>query len=109
MVDKFFCPYLKGYIELSEEREKHIALHHPDLLPEHKQRIIDTISKPDQIRRSVRFENASLFSRWFSDLRGGKHVVVVVVSDPEPDNRSWIITAYVARKLAEGKIEWKRN
>jgi hypothetical protein len=44
---------------------------------------------------------AKLFSRRFSDVKGGKHVVVVVVSSGE-DGRHWIITAYITRKLAEG-------
>lgn len=104
-----YCPYLKCEIELTKEREGHIASHHPDLLPEHRQCIIDTVTDPDQVRQSARFGNARMFSRWFSDLRGGKYIVVVVVSDPEPGNRSWVITAYMTRKLAEGKIEWKRN
>jgi hypothetical protein len=52
---------------------------------------------------------AKLFSRWYSDVRSGKHVVVVVVSDPGPGERHWIITAYLARKLAEGGVEWKRS
>lgn len=103
------CPYLRGEVELTEERERHIAEHHPDLLPEHKQRIIETILEPHQVRRSARFANARLFARWFSDLKSGKHVVVVVVSDPEPVQRSWIITAYLARKLSEGELEWKKG
>jgi len=32
---KFSCPYLGGEVELSDERERHIAEHHPDLLPDH--------------------------------------------------------------------------
>jgi len=47
------------------------------------------------------------YSRWYPEVRGGKHVVVVVVSGP-PD-RHWIITAYLARRLAEGEAEWKRS
>jgi len=39
----------------------------------------------------------------------GKHVVVVVVSDAAVEQRHWIVTAYMARKLAEGEIEWKKN
>jgi hypothetical protein len=50
-----------------------------------------------------------LFSRYYADLRQGKHVVVVVVSKLGPNERHWIITAYMARKLAEGEIEWKRD
>ena len=58
------------------------------------------------MRRSRRFGAAKLFSRWFSDVKGGKHVVVVVVSSGEGH---WIITAYITRKLAEGEVEWARS
>jgi hypothetical protein len=58
------------------------------------------------VRRSARFANARLFARWYDDVRAGKHVVVVVVSDIGPPQRHWIVTAYIARKLTEGDIEW---
>jgi hypothetical protein len=45
----------------------------------------------------------------FDSVRGGKHVVVVVVSESVPGARHWIITAYIARRLAQGEIEWKRD
>jgi hypothetical protein len=66
------------------------------------------VARPDQIRSSRRFVSARLFSRWYPDLRGGKHVVGVIVTDPG-SNRHWIITAYIARRLAEGEVEWPRN
>jgi hypothetical protein len=50
-----------------------------------------------------------LFSRWFESLRGGKYVVVVVVGDAGPDDRHWIVTAYLARRLTQGEIEWTRD
>ncbi|QQR80858.1 MAG: hypothetical protein IPJ69_01505 [Deltaproteobacteria bacterium] len=106
--EKIFSPYLKQEIELAEDRLLHITENHPDLLPEHKQRIIDVLKDPDEVRRSKRFGNALLFSRWFDDLKNGKHVVVVVVSEEKPV-RNWIVTAYIARKLVEGDVEWKRN
>jgi hypothetical protein len=105
---RFPCPYLRGEVELSEERERHIAAGHPDLLPEHCELIATTLADPDQIRSSKRFGSARLFSRWYTDLRDGKHVVVVVVGEPT-DSRRWIITAYIARKLAEGETEWQRS
>ncbi len=58
------------------------------------------------MRRSRRFGAAKLFSRWFSDLKGGKHVVVLGEGG---NGRHWIITAYMARELAEGEIEWVGN
>ena len=56
----FPCPYLKGEVELTEERERYIAKRHPDLLPEHRKRIAETLADPDQVRRSVRFSRARL-------------------------------------------------
>ena len=106
---RFPCPYLQGEVELSEEREGHIAERHPDLLPEHRERVAETLAKPDQVRRSIRFGNAQLFSRWYPDLRGGKYIVVVVVSELGQGERYWIITAYIARKLVEGEIEWTQT
>lgn len=90
---RFPRPYLGGEAELTEERERHIAHRHPDLLPEHRQRIAETLADPNEVHASVRFAGAKLFSRWYNDLRGGKHVVVVVVSEFGPKERHWIITA----------------
>ncbi len=103
------CPYLGLDVELTDERERHIGNHHPDLLPDHRQRIMETLADPDQIRRSSRVGNARLFSRWFADLRGGKHVVVVVVGGQGQQTKPWIITSYLARKLKEGEIEWRKH
>ncbi len=105
----FSCPYLKGNVELSDEREAHIALNHPDLLPTYLEQIGKTLADPDQIRRSTRLSAARLFSRWFEDVLHGKYVVVVVVSEPAPTERHWIITAYIARRLAKGEIEWNKD
>jgi len=106
---RFPCPYLQGEVELTEERERHIAENHPDVLPTHRERIADTLADPDTIRRSSRFTRARLFTRWYDDVRGGKHVVVVVVTEATPGGRRWIVTAYLARRLAEGEVEWKRS
>ena len=103
------CPYLGCEVELTEERERHIAERHPDLLPDHRERLAGALANPDEVRRSARFGRAWLFSRWYEDVRQGMHIVVVVVGEPEPNRRHWIITAYLARKLAGGEMEWKRS
>ena len=103
-----YCGYLRAEIELSGEREAHIAERHPDLLPEYRDRLLATLADPDQVRRSNRFAKARLFSRWYADLNGGKHVVAIVVTCGNVD-RHWVITAYIARKLADGEIEWARS
>lgn len=106
----FPCPYLDSDVELTDEREHHITLRHPDLLPEYRQCIPDTLMFPDRVTLSSRMKNARLFSRWFDSVRGGKYVVVVVVSDIVPTENHWIITAYIARRLARGgNVEWERT
>ncbi len=109
MTTRLPCPHLGADVELTPERERHIAGQHPDLLPARRDRIGATLAAPDLVRRSVRFGNARLFSRWFADLADGKHVVVVVVSDVTPGGRHWVVTAYLARRLAEGVVEWQRS
>ncbi len=106
----FSCPNLNGKVDLIKERERHIAENHPDLLPDNRRYIAITLSDPDQVRHSSRFENALLFSRWFKELHDGKYIIVVVVTDSgSKKRRNWIITAYMARKLAGGELEWKRS
>jgi hypothetical protein len=104
-----WCPYLGANVELTAEREQHIAAQHPELLPDHLTLVEQTLTDPDQIRRSPRLATARLFSRWYDSLRGGKHVVVVVVSEVAPGARHWVVTAYIARRLAGGDLEWSRS
>jgi hypothetical protein len=103
------CPYLQGEVELTDEREAHIAQTHPDLFPEYLAQIAQTLADPDLIRRSVRMGFARLFCRWFAEVRQGKFIVVVVVSEAVPEERHWIITAYITRRLASGEVEWRRS
>lgn len=103
------CPYLDAQVELSEAREFHIAESHPDLLPEYRERLAEVVAEPEVVRRSTRFAGAWLFSRWYDAIRGGKHVVVVIVSEPPPAERHWVITAYLARRLSGGEVTWKRG
>lgn len=105
----FNCSYLGGEVELTEEREAHIAQNHPDLLPEYLMQMGETLSAPDQVRRSLRMSSARMFYRWHDEVRQGKYVVVVVVSEVMPVVRHWIITAYMTGRLANGEVEWQRN
>jgi len=106
---RFPCPKLGGEVEFTAEREAHIRDRHPDLLPDHREKIAETLADPDFIRRSIRMATARLFSKWYNDLRNGRHVVVVVVSEGGATARHWIITAYIARSLGEGEVEWQRS
>ncbi len=104
----FTCPYLQSVVELTDERMAHIARSHPDLLPEYWAQVEQTLADPDQVRRSVRMSTARLFCRWFDNVRRGKYIVVVVVSEIMPE-RHWVITAYITRRLANGVVEWSKS
>ena len=108
-ITRFPCPRLGGEVELTAEREGHVRERHPDLLPDHREKIRETLADPDVVRRSVRMTTARLFSKRYNDLRNGRHVVVVVVSEGGVTARHWIVTAYIARSLGEGEVEWQRS
>lgn len=107
-VRRLTCPHLGCIVELTEERERHIAARHPELLPETQARIAATLAAPDVVRRSARRPSARMFSRRFDDRGTTKHVIVVVVSEMAGD-RHWIVTAYVTRRLTGGIVEWRRS
>lgn len=94
---------------MTDERAVHIEQTHPDLLPEYVDRIGEVLASPDQVRRSTRMTSARLFSRWFDDIRQGKHLVVVVVSEGTTVKRHWIITAYLTRRVTSGEVEWSQD
>jgi hypothetical protein len=107
-MSQFYCPYLEGFVELTTEREAHIAERHPDLLPAYAEKISLVLASPDEIRRNERSGITRTFARWFDDVRDGKHIVVVVVTDIAP-TRHWIVTAYITRRLTGGSTEWIRS
>ncbi|MCK5524626.1 MAG: hypothetical protein KAI83_15990 [Thiomargarita sp.] len=104
----FLCPYLQGEVILTDEREQHITERHPDLLPQYKQCLVETLLKPLHIRCSRRANNALLFSRWFDDIGPGNYVVVSVIKDNAPRIHPWIITAYLSKRLPKGDIVWQQ-
>jgi hypothetical protein len=54
---RFVCPYLQAEVELTEEREHHIAERHPDLLPDQRSKLTEVLADPDIVRRSVHAVN----------------------------------------------------
>ena len=74
--------------------------------------IEQTLLNPDEVRCDQRFEETLLFSRWFSDIRRGRFLVVAVVSDQRTaalDDRHWIVTAYLSNTVTQGNVVWMAN
>ncbi|MEX2243076.1 MAG: hypothetical protein WD716_04425 [Fimbriimonadaceae bacterium] len=93
---KFDSPGLEPpVVELTSEREAHIQLRHPDLLPGHMHELQETVRAPDLIVANAHRPNKRAMARWFGSLKGGKFVIVQVVTDEGPSNRHWIVTAYL--------------
>jgi hypothetical protein len=103
----FECPYLGVRIELTDEREDHIRQYHPEVHTRGRNLIGRTLSDPDLVRRDLRDPaHTRLFSRWYDQVRGGRHVIVSVVSEV---GRNWIVTAFTVESVEERDIEWIRN
>ena len=109
MARYFTCPYLGGTVELNDEREEHILQKHVRVLSEGDDIIASTLESPDFIRRDARAPNTLLFTRWYDAWVGGKHAVVVVVSDPPQTERHWIVTAYIANRVPERDVVWRQS
>ncbi len=109
MTTEFFCPYLDSEVELTYERELHIINRHPNLGKVYQDRIAETLADPDEVRCDVRFEDTLLFSRWYATIKKGRYVVVAVVTDTVPEERNWIVTAYLTRRVTQGELIWTKN
>ena len=99
-------------MELTDEREAHIRLEHPELLANGFDLMSWTLADPDVIREDVDSADTLLFSRWYdvpTHRRGGRHAVVAVVIDAGASPRTWIVTAYVARRVPERDVIWRRS
>ena len=105
-MELFDCPYLGAPVELTDEREAHILEEHDELLLGLYRFLRETLEFPHVIQRSA--NNARIFSRWHTNLRDGKYVIIIVGTQDYPMTRHFILTAYISEKLPRGEIEWIR-
>jgi len=105
MTQFFPCPHLNADVELREDRIDHIQTRHPGTWPDFETEISQALACPDLVRRSDYDPQTRLFSKWFQSIRTGRHLVIVTVSETHPP-RHWVITAYTARTITGGTVEW---
>ena len=74
---------------------------HPNLAGKERD-VIQTLSAPDQVRKSRVDESVYLFYR-----KMGKRYLCVVTKRMEA-RRGFIMTAYVTENMKEGHVVWKR-
>jgi hypothetical protein len=102
-----FSQFLGGNVELSTERFLHIQERHPGTLPDYELELQTTIANPDLIRQSEKDTSAWLFSKWFTSIRKGRFLIVIIIAEANPQ-RFWVVTAYTARKITGGITAWKK-
>ena len=96
--------YLGNQIELTVERWHHIIAEHPEL-KKLRNRLSEILSDPDLVKRSRRDKDVLLYYRYYSDVLGGKYLIVVITLKERP----FLLTCYVTDKIKEGDIIWRRN
>lgn len=96
------CPYLKTHVELTDERKAHIREKPRTSCPRYRDYLVQTLADPDEVRTDTRFPNSLLFPHWFPNVKGGKFIVVVVVADPLPGDRHWIVRPMSLDNFLEG-------
>lgn len=67
-------------------------------------RLPQVLADPDEIRRSVRREDAVLYYRYDPAVFGGKWLVAVV----KRADRAYISTYYVTDRIKSGEVMWTK-
>jgi len=94
--EKFGCS-----IRLTEERKQHIVSRHPEIRGNFN-KIKPTLAKPDLIVANRYAADEKYYHRFFETL--GNYLIVVVNTD-----KKFIITAFIAREVKKGKLQWKKD
>ena len=87
-------------VELTEERKKHIFEFHPEL-ELYFAKVAETLKNPDEIRKSKHDREVLLFYKYFSKIKSGKYLVVVV----KINQRNFILTCYLTDKALTGQTK----
>jgi len=103
IVRKYKCKISKT-VELTIERENHIVEYHPDV-KDYLPKIQEVLKNPDQIRKSKHDPKVLLFYRYFSNIRGGKYLVVVA----KINERNFVLTAYLTDRILTGKKIYEKK
>ncbi|HXK34136.1 MAG TPA: hypothetical protein VNM91_09010 [Dehalococcoidia bacterium] len=93
------CSALEADIEIADERLRHIASRHADLLPEYYAELIATIEDPNAMEDPGIGEN-ELLGRWSEQIRGGRRVAgsCCVRGGEHADTGIWPVWSGAARR-----------
>ena len=103
---KWFEDIHERQIRLTEERQEHIEVDHPEMSGQ-IDRIRETLLDPDVIVRSQTDPEVELFYRHYDTTPVTEKYLCVVVKVSTED--IFIITAYFTDKIKKGEILWRRK
>jgi hypothetical protein len=103
---KWFEDIRHRQIRLTDERQEHIEIDHPEMLGQ-IDRIQDTLANPEVIVRSNVDADVELFYRHFSITPVTEKYLCVVVKAVVDDR--FIVTAYFTDTIKRGEILWERK
>lgn len=88
-------------IRLTDERWKHVVNRHPEI-KSYIEKVKTTIKDPEILVSNPYHPYEKYYHHFFPRL---KNYIIVILEQ----QKGFIITAYIARKIKKGKIEWKKN
>lgn len=105
MPEYYPCSYLGDLVEVTDERYAHILKGHTDLVLRYWAKVPETLAHPNQVFRSDKDPDGTVFIKWYDDLQ--KNILVVVIRDA--NGRLWLVTAYMTRKIPKGEVLWAQS
>ena len=112
MPSSFERPFLGGPVELNDERRQHIESVHPRESRAILVEIENVVRDPDVV-----FETPRPGEHALARAQTGRtpyYVVAIVVteavrSSERVQERHWVVTAYIARRLPRWRVQWRRG
>jgi len=103
-MERYFKDKFNNKIKLTDKQWNHIIKEHPEV-EDYKDRLSETLSKPDLVKRSKRNKDTFLYYRCYNDIYKGKYLLAVV----EIKEKSMILTCYITDRIKEGDVIWKKD
>ena len=103
-MEQHFKDKFNNKIKLTDRQWDYIIKEHPEVKA-YKDRLSETLSNPDLVKRSKRNKDTFLYYRHYKDIYEGKYLLAVA----ETKEKLMILTCYITDKIKEGDVIWKKD
>lgn len=91
-------------IRFTRERWDYIVSKRP-IMGKFREQLIDTIKKPEFIKKSVYDSEVVLYYKHFKDILGGKYMVVALRINID----RFVLTGYISDRIKKGEVIWEKD